>query len=142
MVRDGLDTYLGNKHMLAALAVPTALLALLLATLGVYGVTSFVVSQRTAEVSVRMALGASVSDVARLLVRDSLQPVMIGLVAGLATALTASRLNSAAIGGVSPYDPLAVGVAMTALVIASLLAIVMPVCRAARTDPAALFRTG
>jgi putative ABC transport system permease protein len=142
IVRDGLDAYLGNKRMLAALAVPTALLALLLATLGVYGVTSFVVSQRTAEVSVRMALGASVSDVARLLVRDSLQPVMIGLVAGLATALTASRLNSAAIGGVSPYDPLAVGVAMTALVIASLLAIVMPVCRAARTDPAALFRTG
>jgi len=142
VVRDGLDDYRGNARMLASLAAPAALLALLLATLGVYGVTTFVVSQRTAEVSVRMALGASIGDVARLLVRDSLRPVMIGLVVGLAAALIVSRLASASIGGVSPHDPLAIGASIAALMVASLMAIVMPVRRAARTDPAALLRAG
>lgn len=142
IVRDGLDAYLGSTRRLASLAAPIALLALLLATLGLYGVTSFVVSQRTAEVSVRMALGASVADVARLLIRDSLRPVMIGLLIGLAAALAASRLAASDIGGVSPHDPIAIGASIAALVVASLLAVVMPVSRAARTDPAALLRTG
>jgi predicted permease len=142
IVREGLDAYLGNKRMLASLAVPVAVLALLLAALGVFGVTAFVVSQRTSEMSVRMALGASAADVARLLLGDSLRPVIAGLVVGLGAALLVSTLSSGALGGISPHDPLAIGIGAGSLIVASLVAVVVPVRRAARTDPASLLRTG
>ena len=142
IVREGLDAYLGNKRMLASLAAPIALLALLLAVLGVFGVTAFVVSQRTAEVSVRMALGASASDVARLLLADSLRPVIAGLVIGLGAALLVSGSSPGSLGGISPHDPLAIGVGAGSLIVASLVAVIVPVRRAARTDPARLLRAG
>jgi predicted permease len=141
-VRDGLDTYLGNKRMLASVVAPIALLALVLAGLGVFGVTAFVVSQRLPEVSVRMTLGASAADVSRLLLGDSLRPVFAGVVAGLGAALLVSRLLSSELGGISPYDPLAIGLGAGSLIVASLVAVLVPVRRAARTDPASLLRTG
>ena len=140
IVRNELDAYLGQKRMLAWLSGPAAVLALVLAGLGVYGVTAFVVSQRTHEVSVRMALGASKADVLRLLVKDSLRPVIIGLVVGLAAALVGSRISASLLAGISPHDPLAIGLAATTLLAGALVAVVAPASRVAKTDPANLLR--
>ena len=140
IVRNELDAYLGQKRMLAWLSGPAAVLALVLAGLGVYGVTAFVVGQRTHEVSVRMALGASQADVLRLLVKDSLRPVIIGLVVGLAAALVCSRISASLLAGISPHDPLAIGLAATTLLAAALVAVVAPASRVAKTDPANMLR--
>ena len=140
IVRNELDAYLGQKRMAAWLAGPAAVLAFVLAGLGVYGVTAFVVSQRTHEVSVRMALGASQADVLRLLVTDSLRPVIIGLVVGLAAALVGSRIAASAFAGISPHDPLAIGLAATTLLAGALVAVVAPASRVAKTDPANMLR--
>ena len=142
IVRDELDEYLFTKRMLGSLAAPIAVLAALLAAVGVFGVTAFVVGQRTAEVGVRMALGASSVDVSRLLIADSLRPVIVGLVVGLAAALIASRGFASLLGGISPHDPFAIGAAVGTLIISSLLAVMIPVRRAATVDPVALLRIG
>ena len=142
IVRDELAEYLGTKRMLSSLAAPIAGLAALLAAVGVFGVTAFVVGQRTTEVSVRMALGASSLDVSRLLVADSLRPVVVGLGIGLAGAMITSRGFASLLGGLSPHDPLAIGAAIGTLVISSLLAVMIPVRRAAKIDPAVLLRNG
>jgi hypothetical protein len=140
IVREGLDAYLDGKRRLAWLLGPAALLALILAALGVYGVTAFVVSQRTEEVSVRMAIGASSMDVLQLLVKDSLRPVVIGLAVGLGLALVVGRLFAEELAGISPHDPLSIGIALSALLACALVAVVVPARRAARTNPAALLR--
>ena len=142
IVRDELDEYLVNKRMLSSLSAPIAGLAALLAAVGVFGVTAFVVGQRTAEVSVRMALGASSLDVFRLLIADSLRPVVVGLSAGLVAALIAGRGFASLLGGISPHDPLAIGAATGTLIAASLLAVMIPVRRAVKVDPAVLLRSG
>jgi len=142
IVRDKLDEYLGTKRMLSSLAAPIALLAAMLATIGVFGVTAFAVGQRTTEISVRMALGASSPDICRLLVVDSLRPTVIGLVAGVIAALTSSRGFSSLLGGISPHDPLSILAAVGTLIAASVVAVLLPVRRAAGTDPASLLRAG
>jgi len=140
VVRDHLAEYLGQKRMLAWLAGPTAVLALVLAALGVYGVTAFVVSQRTQEVSVRMAMGASSADVLRLLIKEGLRPVIAGLAVGLAGALVVSRMFARELPGISPHDPLAIGVATTTLLAGALVAVLVPARRVAKTDPASVLR--
>jgi predicted permease len=142
IVRDELSEYLATKRMLSSLSAPIAVLAALLAAVGVFGVTAFVVNRRTAEVSVRMALGASSRDIGRMLIADSLRPVVVGLGIGLAAAMLASRGFASLLGGISPHDPVAIGGAVGIVVAASLLAVVVPVRRAARTDPASLLRAG
>jgi ABC-type antimicrobial peptide transport system permease subunit len=142
LVRERVDSRLASKQVIAWLVGPTAVIALLLAAFGVYGVTSFAMSQRQTEVSVRMAIGASSADILRLLVSDGLRPVMAGLVVGLALALVATRLSARMleISGVSPNDPIAIGLAMSALMACALVAVIAPARRAARMDPASLLR--
>jgi putative ABC transport system permease protein len=140
VVRDELDGYLGQKRMLAWLSGLVGSLALLLAALGVYGVTAFVVNQRTQEVSVRMALGATPADMRRLLVRESLRPVMIGLTVGLGAALVGSRTLAIELPGISPHDPFAVAVAAATLLVSALLAVAVPVRRVSTADPATMLR--
>lgn len=142
IVRDGLDAFLGNKRTLAWLAAPTAVLAVVLAVLGVFGVTAFVVSQRTQEVSLRMALGASSADVLRLLVTDGLRPVIVGLGAGLGVVLLAAQFTARMfnLSGISPHDPLSIGGATAILLAGALVAVLIPARRAAKTDPAGLLR--
>lgn len=138
--RDRFDSFLGNKRMVAWLMGPIAGLALVLATLGIFGVTAFVVGQRRHEVSVRMAIGASARDVLHLLGTQSLRPVVIGLGVGLLMALGLARVLATLLSGISPYDPVAVGVAATALLGSAIVAVLVPVRRAARTDPASVLR--
>lgn len=140
IVRERLDAYVESRWQLAWLLGPPAVLALLLAGLGVYGVTSFVVSQRTEEVSVRMALGASSTDVLHMLLKDGLRPVVVGLGVGLGLALVVGRLARWELAGIGPYDPVSIGAALAALLLCALIAVVVPARRAARTDPARLLR--
>ena len=109
---------------------------LVLAMVGIYGVVSYFVAQRTTEIGVRMALGASPGDVLRLLTLQGARPIVLGVGVGTAFALAATRLLQSAVRGVSPTDPVALGGAAAVLVLAGLLAAVLPARRATRVDPA------
>jgi ABC-type antimicrobial peptide transport system permease subunit len=114
--------------------------ALVLAAMGIYGVMAYVVGQRTHEIGVRLALGAQVRDVVRLILSQGLRLGLIGVVTGLLGALAVTRLISSFLYGVSPFD------AMTFLATAALVALVafiatfIPACRAARVDPQVALR--
>jgi putative ABC transport system permease protein len=141
VVDDRIRQYFGEKRMMAVLAAMAAGLALTLAVLGVYGVTAFVVSQRTHEVGVRIAIGASRGDILRLLVGRGLRPVGVGLAIGLMLALLSSQLIASLLAGVGPRDPVAIGLAVAVLLGGAVLAVIVPARRAARTDPANILRT-
>jgi putative ABC transport system permease protein len=112
-----------------------ATIALLLAVIGVYGVVSYGVKQRTSEIGVRLALGASPRQVSRLIVQQSLTPVFIGLLAGLVLASLMTRLLSNQLFEISPIDPATFGVVSIVLLSAAMLASVIPARRAMRVDP-------
>jgi predicted permease len=117
------------------LVLAFALAALLLAGIGVYGVMSFAVSQRTTEIGIRLALGAERRAILRMVLGQALRPVAVGVVAGVPlTLLVASWLRSL-LFGVSPQDPRTITVACLALIVAAALAAYLPARRAANLDP-------
>jgi putative ABC transport system permease protein len=117
-----------------------AALALILATVGIYGVISYAVSQRTREIGVRMALGAHPGDVLRLILGEGLKLVLAGAALGTAFALIATRFISTMIYGVSATDPLIFLSVVTLLVMVSLAACYVPARRAMRVDPMVALR--
>jgi predicted permease len=117
------------------LLVIAAAMALLLGAVGNYGVISYVVSQRTREIGVRMALGARQRDVARMVVRSGLFVALAGVALGLAGALAVTRLMQALLFEVSPTDPATFGAVSALLVGIALLASYLPARRAAAVDP-------
>lgn len=118
-----------------------ATMALLLALGGSYGVTSYLVSQRTRELGIRVALGAGRRDISRAVVTGSLTVVAIGVVVGVAAAIGAGRFLSSLLFGVPPYDLLILGIATVSLLATGLLANWLPARRAARVDPMVSLRT-
>jgi predicted permease len=140
LVSTGLQKELDEPRILASLAGALAALALGLAVVGIYGVTSFVAGHRTREIGVRIAVGASTRDVMRLLLGDSLRPVSIGLAAGLVLALPASRLFAGILYGVKAQDPLAFTAAVFVLFVSAAAAVYVPTRRAARVDPVLVLR--
>jgi putative ABC transport system permease protein len=114
--------------------------ALLLAAIGVYGVISYSVSQRTRELGVRLALGAQPADILRLVLRKGLVLAAIGLVIGIGASLAATRLMSSLLYNVSAADPLTFAAVGTLLVVVALAACWIPARRAMRTDPAVTLR--
>jgi putative ABC transport system permease protein len=112
-----------------------AALALTLATVGIYGVISYAVSQRTREIGLRMALGANPGDVLRLILGEGLKLVLAGAAFGIVVALLATRFISKMIYGVSATDPLIFLSVITLLVVVSLAACYVPARRAMRVDP-------
>ena len=115
-------------------------LALLLATIGLYGVMSYAVSQSSRELGLRMALGAGASNVLRLVMSRGLGLMLGGVLFGGAVALALTRLMGNMLYKVSPRDPLAFGAAFAVMTIAALAACCLPAWRAARTDPARALR--
>jgi hypothetical protein len=115
-------------------------LALLLACTGVYGVVAFTVGRRRREIGVRIALGAPAPAVMRLLVWQSLRPVLIGGVLGTALAAAASRLIRTMLYGVSPLDPAGFLAALTLLAAVAAAAAWVPASAALRVDPATTLR--
>ena len=114
--------------------------AVLLASLGIYGVVSYTVAQRTSEIGVRVALGARSSDVYRMVLRQGLAPVVFGLIAGVAGALALGRLLSSLLFEVSPADPLTITAVIVALAAVAAFACTVPALRAARVDPMSALR--
>lgn len=142
LVKERLDLGLAIPHAIAALASTLGVVALVLALMGLYGVTSFLVNQRTREIGLRMAIGATVTNVFVMVVRQAIRPVLMGLVVGLAAGLLAGRLLTATVYGVRATDPVAMGFAVSALVLSASVAAIMPARRAARLDPARVLREG
>ena len=110
-------------------------LALVLATIGLYGVMAYLVGQRSKEIGLRMALGASQASIVRSIVLDGLWLVMGGLVVGSALAVLVSRMLQESLFGVTATDPTTFGAVAAILVIVALIACVIPARRALRVDP-------
>jgi ABC-type antimicrobial peptide transport system permease subunit len=124
-----------QERAVASLAALFGTVALLLAAVGVYGVTAYMVAQRTNEIGIRMALGADRPKVVQLVLRGAFKRVMIGLMLGLPMAIGAGRLISAQLYGVSSWDPFALSAAASALALCAFFATIIPACRAAAISP-------
>jgi putative ABC transport system permease protein len=129
-----------DRRFTLSLFVGFAALAVLLATIGLYGVVSYAVSQRTAEIGVRMALGATGADVSRLVVMQGLKPAIVGVGIGVVAAFFASRLLRTLLFGVTPVDPLTFAIVPPALLVVAALACYVPALRAVRLDPTRALR--
>src|SRR3954470_10208529 len=121
---------LGQAKLMMTLLGVFAGVALLLATVGIYGAVAYTVEQRTGEIGVRMALGAQTRDVLGLVVKQGMNPVLIGLLAGLAGTFAVGRFIAAQLYEVSPHNPLLLGATAVVLAIAALLACLIPARRA------------
>ena len=112
-----------------------AFVALLLGAVGVYGVVSYSVACRTRDIGLRIALGAVRSDVMRWVFSNGMQPVLIGLLAGLGGAIAIARALRSLLFGITPTDPVSLGGVALVLLLTSGLACYLPARRAARLDP-------
>jgi putative ABC transport system permease protein len=117
-----------------------AALALMLSCIGIYGVISYLVGERTREIGVRMALGAQRSDVLRLVLGQGAKMALLGVVFGIALAAGLTRLMSAQLYGVSPRDPLTFAGVALVLMLVALAACYIPARRAASVDPTEALR--
>ena len=131
-----------TSPQLVAVTLVTILggLALLLASIGLYGVMSYAVSQSTRELGLRMALGAGASNLLRLVMSRGLAMMAAGVIIGAAVAFGLTRLLGNLLYKVSPHDPLAFGSAFAVMTITAIAACVLPAWRATRTDPARVLR--
>jgi predicted permease len=129
-----------DHRLLAQLCTFFGVVAVLLACIGIYGLISYGVNRRTSEFGVRMALGAARQDVVRLVLREALKLVLIGVGIGLALSPVVGRLASSFLYGLKPYDPLTIGLAMLAMTVVALVAGYIPARRAARIDPMVALR--
>jgi putative ABC transport system permease protein len=112
-----------------------ALTALLLSGLGIYGVISYIVGERTHEIGIRLALGATSRDILSAVLRQGLQLAIAGAAAGLVCALAVSRLMAGLLYGVKPTDPLTFVAVTLLLMIVAVFACYLPARRALRVDP-------
>jgi hypothetical protein len=129
-----------QERAVASLAGLFGIIALLLAAVGVYGVTAYTVAQRTNEIGIRMALGADRAKVVQLVLHGAFKRVMIGLLLGLPLAVGGGRLISSQLYGVTSWDPLALTVAAAALAICAFFATIIPATRAASISPMTALR--
>jgi putative ABC transport system permease protein len=125
----------GSSRFLTTLLAAFAAVALLLATVGIYGVTSYGVAQRTREIGIRVALGASARRVVHEIVGRAMKLTLVAVIAGLLGAVAVAWLVEASLFGVKPADPLSLGAAAVVLGAASIVATYVPARRAARVDP-------
>jgi predicted permease len=140
LLEEYVNDNLRRERMVALLSGFFGALALGLASIGLYGVMSYSVTRRTREVGIRMALGAQGGDVVRMVVREAMVPVTIGVAAGVAGALTLSRFVVSLLYGVAGADAISVTLAAALLFAVALLAAAIPARRAAHVDPLTALR--
>jgi putative ABC transport system permease protein len=134
-MKDLVSASLIQQRFILFLLACFAALALLLAAVGIYGVMSYAVTQRTHEIGIRMALGASIGDVLKLIVRNGIALTLIGVAIGLALAFALTRLMTSLLFGVTPTDALTFAMVSAALVLVALIACYIPARRATKVDP-------
>jgi putative ABC transport system permease protein len=139
-MKDLVSSSIIQQRFILLLLACFASLALLLAAVGIYGVMSYAVTQRTHEIGIRMALGASVGDVLKLIVRNGIALTLIGVALGLALAFALTRLMTSLLFGVTPTDALTFALVSTGLVLVALVACFIPARRAAKVDPLVALR--
>jgi putative ABC transport system permease protein len=139
-MKQRIDDSIETPRFNMTLSTLFASLALLLSAVGVYGVISYFVSQRTHEIGIRMALGAQPSDVVRLVISEGLVMILIGLAVGLAGSLFLGRYLANFLFEVRPVDPVTIVFVTLLLVLVSLLACFLPARRAAQVDPVVALR--
>ncbi|HKR32906.1 MAG TPA: FtsX-like permease family protein, partial [Terriglobales bacterium] len=135
------DMSFEQQRAVAGLAGLFGIVALVLAAVGLYGVTAYTVAQRTNEIGVRMALGADRINVVQLVLRGAFSRVGLGLILGIPLAIAAGRLISAQLYGISFWDPTALSVAAGALAVCAFFAAIIPAGRAASISPMSALRT-
>jgi predicted permease len=139
-MRQQIELSFDQERAVASLAGLFGMVALVLAAIGLYGVTAYTVAQRTNEIGIRMALGADRMKVMQLVLGGAFKRVLVGLILGLPLAVGAGRLISAQLYGVSWWDPLALSVASGALAFCSFVAALIPANRAASISPMSALR--
>lgn len=139
-VDDNVSKGLEKPRTLRLLTTILSAAALVLAVIGLFGVTAFVVRQRQHEIGVRLSLGATGSQIVQMLVREGMRPIYVGLAVGLGLALLGGRVVQAILYGVTGHDPLALVAAVGVLLAAAGAAILIPARRALRVDPARSLR--
>jgi predicted permease len=132
---EDVDASLARERMSASIASVFGTFSLLLAALGIYGVTSYTVSRRAPEIGVRLALGATRGRLTRAIVARAVKPVALGVLLGLAGAAVAGRLVASLLFGVAPLDPATLVLVALALMLVAVAAALIPARRASRMDP-------
>ena len=135
-----LEQSLVNERLLASLSAIFGLLATLLAMVGLYGVVAYMVTKRTREIGIRMAIGALARDVLWLILRDVVWIVAAGIALALPLAWASTRLLRGQLYGVTPIDPAAIAAAVSVLLTVAAIAGLVPARRAARMNPTTALR--
>lgn len=130
-----------NASLSATLVLAFAVLSLLLASVGLYGVLSYLTTQRTTELGIRMALGAQRDRLLQLMLFDGLRPALFGLVLGLIGSVATTRIFQSMLFGTKPLDPMVLSGVIATLLVVAVLACLAPAWRASRLDPMQALRT-
>ncbi len=130
-----------NASLSATLVLAFAILSLLLASVGLYGVLSYLTTQRTTELGIRMALGAQRDQLLQLMLFDGLRPALLGLGLGLVASIVATRIFQSMLFGTKPLDPVVLAGVIATLLAVAVLACLAPAWRASRLDPMQALRT-
>lgn len=129
-----------QQRLIARLTSLFGILALILASVGVYGITAYNVESRTNEIGIRMALGANRGSILMLILRGSFALVAVGLLAGVPLTLAASQLLRHQLYGLNPYDPMIISIAVLALAFSAFTAALIPAFRASLISPMEAWR--
>jgi predicted permease len=130
-----------SQGFAANLVLAFAALSLLLAAVGLYGVLSYLVTQRVSEIGIRIALGAQREQILRLILLDGLRPALLGLILGLTASAGATQLIRSMLYGAAPYDPAVIAAVILTLLMIASIACIFPAWRASRIDPMQALRT-
>ena len=136
-----LDETLGSQRFSAMLLGVFAILALALASVGIYSVLSYIVRGRSREIGIRTALGASTRDVVRLILIEGMSPALIGIAAGIVASLASATLLQRVVFGVNAWDPLMLTAVAGSLALVAFIATLLPAYRASRVDPLTVLRS-